>query len=389
MKRTVSTVLVVLALAAGACSNDGEETGTSGTAPTSTPDGSAPPPYSSEIYGDLANWICHPDKAEDPCTTDLDVTVLEAGGVSRVQPHVVADSPSVDCFYVYPTISSDQSINSDLQAGIEEINTVRSQVAHLSSVCEVYAPVYRQFTLAVITGGVTGDRQGAGEIAYGDVRDAWNEYRANHNDGRGVIFVGHSQGSGHLNRLLREEIETDEQLRSQVVSAYLLGNTVRVPAGEDVGGDFQHLPLCRAEDQTGCVVSYASFRATAPPPANSFFGRPRSGDGVAACVNPAALAGGPAPLTPYFASNSPAFADGSSVETPFAAFPGLVTGECVERDGFSYLAITVNGDPGDPRIDDVSGDLTPEWGLHVIDANLAMGDLVSLAQRQADAHSGS
>jgi hypothetical protein len=45
----------------------------------------------------------------------------------------------------------------------------------------------------------------------------------------------------------------------------------------------------------------------------------------------------------------------------------------------------VNGNPSDPRIDDIGGDLTPEWGLHLVDVNVAMGDLVRIARRQASA----
>jgi hypothetical protein len=69
----------------------------------------------------------------------------------------------------------------------------------------------------------------------------------------------------------------------------------------------------------------------------------------------------------------------------FVSVPGLVTGECVVRNGFSYLELTVHPDPG-PRVDDVRGDLTPEWGMHLIDVNVALGDLVALAGAQATAY---
>jgi hypothetical protein len=46
----------------------------------------------------------------------------------------------------------------------------------------------------------------------------------------------------------------------------------------------------------------------------------------------------------------------------------------------------VNADPADPRIDNIGGDITPDWGLHLVDANVAMGDLVKIARRQARAY---
>ena len=66
--------------------------------------------------------------------------------------------------------------------------------------------------------------------------------------------------------------------------------------------------------------------------------------------------------------------------------PGLVTGKCVSDGGFDYLEVTVHGDPSDPRADDIAGDLTPEWGLHLVDVNLVMGDILHLVQQQTKAY---
>ena len=74
-----------------------------------------------------------------------------------------------------------------------------------------------------------------------------------------------------------------------------------------------------------------------------------------------------------------------TVETPFVELPGLVTGRCVTWDGRNWLEVTVHGDPGDPRADDIGGDLTPPWGLHLIDVNLVMGDLQRLVASQGAA----
>jgi hypothetical protein len=64
----------------------------------------------------------------------------------------------------------------------------------------------------------------------------------------------------------------------------------------------------------------------------------------------------------------------------------MLEAECREDNGFSYLAITVNGDSNDARIDDIGGDLSPDWGLHLVDANVAMGDLVMVAASQSEAY---
>jgi hypothetical protein len=74
--------------------------------------------------------------------------------------------------------------------------------------------------------------------------------------------------------------------------------------------------------------------------------------------------------------------------------PDLISTECVSKDGFTYLAVSVNADPADPRTDTIVGDVAvgsvilPDWGLHLIDMPVAMGNLVDLADRQAAAWRG-
>jgi hypothetical protein len=349
--------------------------------------------YTSEIYKDPKHWLCKPGVTPNVCDDDMRSTSVAADGTLTPKSFTKAADPGIDCFYVYPTISADPGVNSDLEAddSSTEAGAVRNQAVRLGSVCRMYAPVYRQITLATLFGKVTGDRAEAGKIAYADVVDAWKHYLANDNKGRGVILIGHSQGSGHLTRLTKEEIDAKPEMRARIVAAYLIGGSLVVPEGADVGGDFANVPLCRANDQTGCAVAFSSFRSTAPPPANSLFGKSRSGTGVAACVNPAALKGGSAELHAEFGHTSPVLTDPAAdakITTPFVTLPGMLTGECVVENGYSYLKVTVHGDPADPRIDDIKGDLTPEWGLHLVDVNLVMDDLVAPAESQAKAYLG-
>jgi hypothetical protein len=383
-----------------------------GEADTKTAEVVLPPSYEgyeSEQYGNDANWLCKPGIARDVCGRDLDATAVFADGTTEVQPHEPADDPAVDCFYVYPTVSSDQGANSDLRAAEgEEIFAVRNQAARLTGACRVFAPVYRQIPLSGIGGGGDDAPEGVdpGEVAYGDVLDAFRHYVANESDGRGFVLVGHSQGANHLRRLVAEEIDDEPLLRDRLVSARLLGWPVVVPEGDVVGGDFQNVPLCGSSEETGCIVSYSSFRSTSPPPDNSLFGRaggPGGGDvaGRAACVNPASPEGGAAAVQPYFLVDAGEgglvggvthpFADEtrtSEITTPWITFPDLVEADCVEEGEFTYLELTVNGDPDDPRTDDIPGDLTPEWGMHLVDANVDMGDLVDLVATQAEAYTG-
>src|SRR5262249_47148557 len=166
-----------------------------------------------------------------------------------------------------------------------------------------YAPMYGQITLAglrrsLVTGGTPPWGDGP---HYTDVRDAWNYYLQHDNKGRGVVLVGHSQGSFILMDLMRNEID-GKPIQSQLVSAILLGTTVAVPKGKDVGGTFKSMPLCHAATQTGCVMVYASFRSTVPPPANTLFGKVPEPEMVAACTNPAALGGGSGALHSYLST---------------------------------------------------------------------------------------
>jgi hypothetical protein len=169
-----------------------------------------------------------------------------------------------------------------------------------------------------------------------------------------------------------------------------------------VGGDFKSIPLCRRGGQTGCAIAFSSFRAEAPPPADSLFGRPRTPSPglVSACVNPAALAGGVGTLKPYFSAQSELVAGGAgtpmvwskdvSVTTPFVTFPGLLTAQCASADGANYLAITIDAAPG-PRTHEIPGDVVrggvvrKEWGLHLVDANLTIGNLLDVVAAEAGA----
>jgi len=351
-------------------------------------------------YAEGDTWLCRPDR-QDACTIDLTTTIVAADGTLTKETFTANPQAPVDCFYVYPTVSRDITGNSDMIAGPEERAVIRSQFARFGSQCRLYAPLYRQITLTALQAMIAGkimpmDRN----LGYNDVVDAWNHYLKYDNKGRGVVLIGHSQGSSVLTQLIAREIE-GKPVQSQIISALLLGWNVAVPAGKDVGGSFKNMPLCHSATQTGCIISFASFRSTVPPPANSRFGKVPGDSMMSACTNPAALKGGRADLHAYLsaarAANSsaepaPWVTPSQPIDTPFVSVPGLLSAECVANEHGSYLEITVRGNPNDPRADDIVGDVMAggqvqaDWGLHLIDANLTMGDLLSVVDQQSQAY---
>jgi hypothetical protein len=349
-------------------------------------------PAPKNDYSKTDTWLCRPG-GQDACAVDLTSTVITDDGRMKQEKFTAAANPPIDCFYVYPTVSLDPGGNSDMIPGNEERNVIRAQFARFASQCRTFAPLYRQFTLTALRANTAGKPIAADRtIGYNDVLDAWNYYLTHDNNGRGVVLIGHSQGSGVLSQLIRNEID-GKPIQSRIVSALLLGTNVAVPKGKDVGGTFKNMPLCRAASQTGCVVTYVSFRSTIPPPPDSRFGRVQDSGAEAACTNPAALAGGRGQLHAYLSTGTHQWTTPpETVNTPFVSVPGLLTAQCVSNEKGSYLEITVNGDSHDPRADDIPGDVmangkpNASWGLHLIDVHAAMGNLVDIVGQQAKAY---
>ena len=346
-------------------------------------------PPAAVDYSKSENWLCRPG-GQDACLVDLTATVITEDGRLTAEKFAANPAPPIDCFYVYPTVSLDPGGNSDLTAGPEERNVIRAQFARFTSQCRPFAPLYRQFTLTALRAGAAGKPVSSDRtLGYRDVLDAWNHYLKNDNNGRGVVLIGHSQGSGVLTQLIRNEID-GKPIQSRIVSALLLGTNVAVPKGKDVGGSFKSMPLCRSAQQTGCVITYVTFRSTMPPPPDSRFGRVQEAEMEAGCTNPAALAGGKAHLHAYLSTAQHQWVTPpEAINTPFVSVPRLLSAQCVTKDNASYLEATVNEDSHDPRADDIPGDVmangkpNPTWGLHLIDVHAAMGDLVEVVSTQA------
>lgn len=404
-------LIALVALAIAACGSDddggGDATDTTTTteaapapstdAPGEAPDEGADPSvtdpydgYTSDVYGSDDTWICRPDLDDDACR-DLDVTRIDASGERTVEARSPAEDPPIDCFYVYPTVSSDPGINSDLEVAPDdpEVQTVIAQAAQYAQSCRVFAPVYRQVTLAGL--GAGGFAEG-GEIAYDDVLDAWKTYVSQYSDGRGVIVIGHSQGAGLLRRLVAEEIDGTPEVQDRLVAAHLFGTAVQGPEGEGVGGSFTEIPACTEADEAGCVVTWSSYPTASPPVDGALFAK-AEGDGQRAlCVDAVGLLGrehGSA-VVPVSAPLVGGIEGVDDVETRFVSLPDAVDVSCATTGVYDYLSVALT-DPADTR--PVGGlveeRLGPTWGLHLVDMSVSQDDLVELAARQGAAYDGS
>jgi len=342
-------------------------------------------------------WLCKPGLADNPCDVGFDTTTVTPAGEPVGTRSPKAKKRKIDCFYVYPTVSEDEGTNSDLSIDPEERSIALYQAARYSQHCRVFAPMYRQVTLQAILGGEPVTPEQA-QLAYDDVLAAWKTYLRKRNDGRGVVFVGHSQGALVLRNLLSQEVDPRRKVRRRVVSALLFGGNVLVAKGERVGGDFRHIPGCRSGDETGCVVAFSAFDE--PVPADSLYGRPEpegffGGDPATEdvlCTDPTTLDDGDGALRVVIPSER--FAPGTIlgaaseavglprpvVETTWIEFPTAYTGACSAADDAHVLQVAAR--PG-------AVDLNPvpdaNWGLHLVDANVALGNLTGVVGRQARA----
>jgi hypothetical protein len=334
-------------------------------------------------------WLCKPGQHPDPCTPGLSTTLYSPTlhKLRVTHPRAIRD-PKIDCFYVYPTVSDQTTVFSNLTIDPEERSIALYEAARYSQYCRVFAPMYRQVTVPANLGG---DQESPAQlkVPLADVISAFMTYLHRYNHGRGFVLIGHSQGSFVLKQLIAKLIDPRPALRKRLVSAILLGGNVLVKRGKDAGGTFKHIRACRSDVQVGCVIAYSTFDQ--PPPADSLFGRTSVPGDQVLCTNPAALIGDRT-VAPIFPSQP--FAPGTLIAegigalhlvqplppTVWSSLPGAYSARCESIGGANVLELTAlhGAQVAQPSP-------TPGWGLHLLDANIELGDLVTLVSRQAQA----
>jgi hypothetical protein len=354
------------------------------------------PAATAEAKGTV--WLCKPGLDSNPCKPGLSTTTMTPTGEPTGVIHPKRSRhPKFDCFYVYPTVSDDEGSTSDRSIDPEERSIALYQASRYSQRCRVFAPMYRQVTLQALFGGEElseADR----ERGYKDVRRAFRTYLKRFNNGRGVVLIGHSQGTVVLRALLHDQVDGHPGVQRRIISAILLGGNVLVDEGKRSGSDLKSLGACKRDDQTRCAIAFSTYDE--PVPDNAIFGRPSPGflGGDPAtqdvlCTNPAALGGGEAKLDSIIPSEP--FAPGTTiglgttlvgfpqpdVDTTYVEVDGAYRGACESVDDSDVLQIEPLG--GAPDLNELP-DAT--WGLHLIDANIALGNLIDVVASQARAY---
>ena len=352
-------------------------------------------------YEVASNWLCLPGR-KDVCSTPLPTASLSPNGYGSNGLSAVAKDPPIDCFYVYPTVSNDPGMNSDLLPGREEKLAAETQFARFASVCRTFAPVYRQMTTSSVVAYATGaDITLNAMIAYGDVLAAWRNYIQTKNGGRPFVLIGHSQGSLMLGQLIAREIERNPAVARRMLLAIIPGYNVLVPQGRLVGGTFKATPLCSREGETHCVMSWTSFRERNEPPPGAIFGYADRPGMTVGCMNPAHPGSRNwERLDSYWFARSSLPVPGGPIHwstdgpppTPYLRSEGLVSARCVNDGPRGYLSVRTNHAPGDKWTDHIGGEVgvlgmfLPGWGMHLADLEIAQGDLIREVGALAEAN---
>ena len=204
-------------------------------------------------YSDLDYWAAHPLKW-DP-----------SDSIPKPLRKEKRDS-LVDVFFLHPTIYTmklkDSSLNAEIDDAYLNAKTDYSSILYQASVfnqhAKVYAPRFREAHISAYFPKDTLTALKAFELAYEDVKTAFEYYLKNYNHGRPIIIASHSQGSTHALRLLKDYFE-NKTLQKQLVAAYIVG--MYIPKNT-----FSSLKMCEDSLQTGCVCGWRTFRKGFKPP---------------------------------------------------------------------------------------------------------------------------
>jgi len=245
-------------------------------------------PFDTNAYHDPAMWYSRPGiGSDDPARWQPAYSGDERSPPTRADPAPAQFA----VFFVHPTSYLDRS-NWNAPIGDQEAERVtqiylRGMASPFNRAAEIWAPRYRQATIgAFMTDKPEGQK--AIDAAYADVEQAFTFFLSSIDKDTPIVLAGHSQGSLHLMRLLRDKVAGTD-LAARVAAAYLIGWPISVEHDLPAMG----LPACATTDQAGCILSWSSYAEPADPSAmievyanSSGFDGKQRGDSTILCTNP-------------------------------------------------------------------------------------------------------
>jgi Protein of unknown function (DUF3089) len=213
-------------------------------------------------YSNQDHWASLPGKK------DAADSIPKKSGLKDLQATLPAD-----VFFIYPTIfinkpTNQYSWNADVNDAVMnrqiQVSTILNQASIFNGVGRVYSPYYRQAHLFAFYTPNKPDRASAMNLAYEDVKAAFEYYLKNYNEGRPIIIASHSQGSYHGERLLQDYFDGKE-LQKQLVAAYLIGRAIKP-------NSFVNIKPTEKPDEVGVWASWNTFgKGFFPKNYNNYF----------------------------------------------------------------------------------------------------------------------
>ena len=162
-----------------------------------------------------------------------------------------------DCFYIHPTSYCTGDLwNMPVSfTGCQESTDfyISTEASAFNGSCRIFCPKFRQGVVTAM--GYADDGRKATELAYSDVKTAFETFLRDHNKGRPLVLASHSQGSLYLVRLLQDFVEGKPLLKN-VVAIYGIAAWVPLSLFEGSTAVFKEIKVCKAAESCGCFISW-------------------------------------------------------------------------------------------------------------------------------------
>ena len=194
-------------------------------------------------YSEIKYWVEHPEKENHYASLPKNYTDT-----------LYNSNPKIDVFFIHPTLYlKGNRWNADIHN--KKLNkeignsAIKNQASVFLGIANIYAPYYRQMHIQSYYELENGLQ--AFEVAYSDVKNAFMYYWKNDNNGNKFIIAGHSQGTNLSERLLKEVILKNDNIKNLLLISYLPGMPI-VQFHED-------LPPCSSPNQLDCFLSWRTL----------------------------------------------------------------------------------------------------------------------------------